>query len=100
MRINLEVGYFSSYIAQELQMQYTKVNNLIMDRKRKSEALLKEEHKAFIKYLNSFPTKIDAQFAIGVSRQVLDMVALRGSGSTETINTIRKKLEEISVGQD
>ncbi len=70
-----------------------------MDRKRKSEALSKEEHKVFTKYFNSFPTKIDAQFAIGVSRLVLDMVALRGSGSTDTINAIRRKLEEVAEGQ-
>ncbi|HEU4903199.1 MAG TPA: hypothetical protein VFT06_10415 [Flavisolibacter sp.] len=61
-------------------------------RKRKSEQLTKEEHRAFLKYFQSFPTKLDAEDAIGVKRQVLDMVALKGSGSPETISLIRQKL--------
>lgn len=62
------------------------------ERRRRSEALTPEEHKAFKKYLSTFPTKIDAQIAIGVKRQVLDLVAIKGSGSPETIRMIREKL--------
>lgn len=65
-----------------------------MERKRRSEPLTKEEHKAFLKYLHTFPTKVDAQIAIGVKRQVLDLVAIKGTGSPDTIQAIRKKLNE------
>jgi hypothetical protein len=67
-----------------------------MERKRRSEQLSKEDHKAFIKYYHSFPTKIDAQIAFDVTRQVLDLVAIKGSGSPETIQKIREKLHEAS----
>lgn len=61
-------------------------------RKRKSERLTKEEHRAFVKLFQSFKTKTDAQETFGVKRQVLDLVAIKGSGSPNTINTIRQKL--------
>lgn len=63
-------------------------------RRRKSEKLTKDEHKAFLKYFHSFETKLDAEEKIGVKRQVLDLVALKGSGSPDTINTIRQKLND------
>lgn len=61
-------------------------------RNRRSESLTKEEHDAFVAYYNSFPTKVDAEETIGLVRQILDGVALKGSGSTPTIQTIRKAL--------
>jgi hypothetical protein len=72
-------------------------NILIMtDRKRRSEPLSKEEHKALLKYISTFPTKLDAAYAIGISRQVLDLVAIRGTGSPDSIRAIREKLSDSS----
>lgn len=62
------------------------------ERKRRSEALSKEEHKAFIKHYQSFPTKTDAEEYFGVKRQVLDLVVLKASASPETINKIRSTI--------
>ncbi len=70
-----------------------------MERKRKSIALSKEEHKAFNKLYASFPTKVDAEDSFEVKRQILDMVVLRGSASSKTIEAIRRRLEEVSIGQ-
>jgi hypothetical protein len=64
-----------------------------MQRKRRSEPLTKDEHKAFSKYVSSFPTKIDAAFAIGVSRPTLDGILFRGTGRPDVIQTIRKKVQ-------
>lgn len=62
------------------------------DRKRRSESLTPEEVRAFKKYLGTFPTKIDAAFAIGISRPTLNLVIIRGSGHPDTIKLIREKL--------
>lgn len=62
-------------------------------RKRKSEPLTKAEHKAFLKYYGSFPTKVDAEQVTGIKRQVLDLVAIKGTGSPETIEKIRTVLQ-------
>jgi hypothetical protein len=80
-----------SYIAYAMQEQY-KIMDFKMERKRRSESLSKEEHKAFIKFFHSFQTKLDAEEEIGIKRQVLDLVAIKGSGSPETIGKIRKAL--------
>lgn len=74
----------------------TQIMDFMMDRKRRSEPLTKEEHKAFLKYLKTFPTKTDAAIVFGVSRQVLDLVSIKGHGSPESIKLIREKLEEFS----
>lgn len=66
-------------------------------RVRKSERLTKEEQKALNRFIFSQPTKTDAAYEIGVSRQVLDNVALKGSGSPETIATIRKKMKGLAA---
>lgn len=68
------------------------MNNILPDRKRRSESLTKEEHKAFVKLYHTFPTKVDAAHYFNVTRQVLDLVAIKGSGSTETIRAIRYRL--------
>jgi hypothetical protein len=65
--------------------------NLTM-RRRKSEALTSDEKKAFLKYISSHQTNVDAAESIGISRQVLERVQLTGSGSPETIQAIREKL--------
>jgi hypothetical protein len=68
--------------------------NMLLDRKRRSESLTKEEVKAFNKYLSTFPTKTDAAITIGISRPTLNLVIIRGSGHPETIEAIRRKLED------
>lgn len=69
------------------------------ERKRRSEALTKEEHKALQKLLHVYHTKLDAADAIGVSRQVLDLVVLRGTGAPETIGKIKEALLRHSSGK-
>lgn len=64
-----------------------------MQRKRRSEPLTKDEQKTFLKYVGSFPTKIDAAEAIGVSRPTLDGILFRGTGRPDVIQSIRKKLQ-------
>lgn len=66
----------------------------ITDRKRRSESMTKEEQKAFQKWVQSFPTKIDAAASLGVSRPTLDGILFRGSGKPETIHAIREKLAQ------
>lgn len=65
------------------------------ERKRKSEKMTKDEHRSLIKYVRSFPTVIDAAEKIGIHRNVLDLVMIKGSGSPETIGLIREKLDEV-----
>lgn len=64
------------------------------DRKRRSEIMAPEEHEAFKNLFYSFPTKIDAEIHFSLSRQVLDLVAIKGSGSPDTIKKIRKQLKK------
>lgn len=64
----------------------------IQDRKRKSEKLTPEEQKALKKYVASFPAVIDAAVEIGIHRNTLDLVLIKGSGSPDTIHKIREKL--------
>lgn len=64
----------------------------ILDRKRRSEQMTKEEFSAFKKYVQSFPTKIDAAATIGVSRVTLNGLLFRGTGKPETIRLIREKI--------
>ena len=66
--------------------------NKMKDRRRKSELMASGEHEAFKILFESFHTKVDAEEHFNVSRQVLDLVALKGSGSPETISKIRRKL--------
>jgi hypothetical protein len=61
-------------------------------RKRKSEPMTKEEHKAFTKWVRAFPTQLDAADALGVSRITISNLVLRGSGKPETIEKIRVKI--------
>lgn len=64
----------------------------IQDRKRKSEALTLVEQKGLRKYVDSFPTVIDAAAAIGIHRNTLDIVLIKGKGSPETVGLIRDKI--------
>jgi hypothetical protein len=65
-----------------------------IERRRRSELLTKEEHKVLLKYLNTFPTLVDAAYAIDIPRQTLERVKIIGSGSPETIQKVREKLNE------
>lgn len=51
-----------------------------------------DEKRALKKYVTSFPTVIDAAFCIGIHRNTLDIVLIKGSGSPETIHKIREKI--------
>lgn len=64
------------------------------ERKRRSEALTRDELKAFIKLYGTYLTKTDAEYDFKVSRQVLDLVAIKGHGSPETIEKIRSKINQ------
>jgi hypothetical protein len=68
------------------------MNKNLTVRKRRSEPLTKDEHRAFIKSYRSFPTKVDAEFFFGIKYQVLDLVSIKGTGSPDTIAAIRNKI--------
>jgi molybdenum cofactor biosynthesis enzyme MoaA len=65
---------------------------ILNNRKRRSERMSKEEHRAFVKYVGKFPTKFDAAIAFGFSRVTLNSVLSKGSGKSDTIQMIREKL--------
>lgn len=58
-------------------------------RKRKSEPLTKEEHKALKAFRKKFHTEVDCAIAIGVDRLVLNRIMLVGSGSPDSIEKVR-----------
>lgn len=61
--------------------------------KRKSLRLTKDEEKALKKYVSGFNKVVEAAEEIGIHRNVLDLVLIKGSGSPETIGKIREKLQ-------
>jgi sugar diacid utilization regulator len=69
----------------------------IQTRKRKSEKLTNDERKALKKFVASFSTVIDAAESIGIHRNTLDMVLIKGSGSPETVQAIRASLQNIAA---
>lgn len=58
-------------------------------RKKKSEALTRDEISALKAFLKTFHTIIDCAEAIGIHRVVLDRVLVVGSAAPETIAKIR-----------
>lgn len=62
------------------------------DRIRKSVKLTPDEVKGLDKWVKAQPTKIDAALAIGISRQALDIILLKKSGSHESVDKIKKVL--------
>jgi hypothetical protein len=62
------------------------------ERRRRSEPLTRDEHKALKSFINTFPTVIDAAESIGIPRQTLERVKILGSGSPETIAAIRQTI--------
>lgn len=73
--------------------------NIQMERERKPKSikLAKDEMQTLKKYVNAHHTIIDAAYAIGIHRNVLDMVLIRGTGSPETVDKIREKLASITA---
>lgn len=67
-------------------------------RKRKSEALTKDEFAALKQYAKGFTTTIDCAESIGINRNVLDRVLIVGSGSPDTIEKIRTTLTATAKG--
>lgn len=70
----------------------------VQDRKRKSEKLTPDEEKQLKKFVHSHSTVVDAAFMIGIHRNVLDLVLIKGSGSPETIAKIRTALDAAKEG--
>lgn len=71
--------------------------NIQMERKPKSIKLTKEEMQALKKFVNSHHTIIDAAREIDIHRNVLDLVLIRETGSPETVDKIRDKLNSITA---
>lgn len=65
-----------------------------MESKRKRLLLTKEEMKSLKKYVAEFPAVVAAAEIIGIHRNVLDNVLIKGSGSPKTIGLIREKLNQ------
>lgn len=61
-------------------------------RVKRSEKLTKEEFKALKAFVRGFDTNTDAAEAIGISRETLFNVCLKGSGSSVTVNLIREAI--------
>jgi hypothetical protein len=63
----------------------------------RSEEMTVIEFKDFLRYVYSFPTKIDASLALEISRPTLDAIISTGRGKKETINRIREILSNKRV---
>lgn len=82
--------YFTlALVKRKVQQMYLQ---MIDNRNRRSVKLTTEEMRQLRKYLHQFPTKIDAALALGISRPTLDLVIIRGSGNSETVNKIRARI--------
>jgi len=68
------------------------MTEIASDRIRKSVQLGTDEYKALAKWVKAQPTKIDAAFIIGISRQALDNILIKRSGSQESVEKIKKVL--------
>jgi hypothetical protein len=66
------------------------------ERRRKSDKLTDEELRSLKKFVGTFSTIIDAAVEIGIHRNVLDLVLVKGSGSPETVQKIREKLNSVN----
>ncbi|HEY4288214.1 MAG TPA: hypothetical protein VGN00_14010 [Puia sp.] len=67
-------------------------------RKRKSERLTEAELQILKGYRAGFQTEVDCAISIGIDRTVLGRVILAGSGSPETIEKVRKVLQQDAGG--
>jgi hypothetical protein len=68
------------------------------ERKRRREVLTKDELKNLKSFVASFAAVVHAAEEIGIHRNVLDLVLIKGSGSPETIGLIKEKLDAVSKG--
>lgn len=65
-------------------------NTVTMEqRKKKSEALTKDEIKKLKAFRKKFSTEVECAVTIGIDRLVLNRVLLVGSGSPDSISKIR-----------
>jgi hypothetical protein len=67
------------------------------ERKRKSEKLKPEERKQLRQFVNEYSSVTDAACILGIHRNVLDLVLLRGSGSPDTVAAIRSGLSNYAA---
>jgi len=70
----------------------TQRNQTEMYRRRKSVSLTKDEWNGLKKYRKGFNTEIECALSIGVDRNVLNNVLLKGTGAPDSIEKIRAKL--------
>lgn len=87
----LEVNSIFTFVMTIVNTNIKHMDTLY-ERKRRSEKMTKDEHKAFLKFIGSFETKTDASDIIGISRPTLDAIIYKASGKPETISKIRKVL--------
>jgi hypothetical protein len=66
------------------------MNITMKDRIRRSEPMTKDEHKAFTKWVQSFPTQLDAAAVLGVSRITISNLVFKGTGHPDTIKKVRE----------
>ena len=64
-------------------------------RNKRSEEMTKEEFISFLKWVNRFPTKVDASEALGVTRITLDNLINKSSGKPETIAKVRNEISQL-----
>lgn len=64
----------------------------IMQSKRKSVVLTRDEWNALKKFRNKFNTAIECAEVVGIDRQPLDRILLIGRGSETSVSAIRKIL--------
>lgn len=63
-------------------------------RVKRSEKLTKEELKSLKAFVRGYDTNTDAAEVIGISRETLFNVCLKGSGSPVTVNLIRETINQ------
>jgi len=66
----------------------TQITNPEAFRKRKSVALSKDQWNSLKKYRKGFNTEVECALSIGLDRNVLNNIILKGSGSPESIEKI------------
>lgn len=59
---------------------------------KKSEKLTRSEKSELKSFYKKFDTEVDCAIAIGIDRNVLSRVMLKGSGSPSTIGKIRQSI--------
>lgn len=65
------------------------------NRRRKSEALTKEEWKKFKLYVKSFSTKTDCLEALNTTMPTLNRILVAGTGRPDSIEKIREAIKDL-----